>query len=110
MAQDDKRGRHPGRHPAQRPLKLVNYEPKEPTPPEQVPADVKEALKVAEWISRTIDDDIPERKKLKNPDYFESTEARAQAIADTIERTNRVTQAQRTALDNILAGLLKWVD
>lgn len=113
MAKDKKKpdGRAnpgPGRHPAQRPIKLIDYEPREP--PAVVPQDVKDALKIVEEISKTIEDEVPEWKVLKNQNYFASLEDRAKGIGETIERTNRVTDAQVTALENMLSGLQKWVD
>lgn len=114
MAKDKKtgdgRGKSPGRHPAQRPLKLIDYEPREPPPPEKVPQDVKDALAIVEKISKTIEDDVPEWKVLKNQNYFASLEDRAKGIGETIERTNRVTEAQVTALENMLEGLEKWTE
>lgn len=104
----DEPDKPPGRHPAQRPLKLIDYEPREP--PAVVPQDVKDALKLVEEISSTIEDEVPEWKVLKNQNYFASLEDRAKGIGETIERTNRVTEAQVTALENMLSGLQKWVD
>lgn len=76
-------------------------------PPSQ---QVKAALKLVDEISETIAEDVPEWKVLKNAEYFESAEERAKAIGETVARTGRVTDGQMTALENILAGLRKWVD
>lgn len=77
---------------------------------DKVDPDVAAALGVATLISETIEEEIPAWKVEKNREYFESTEEKAKSIAETIGRTNRVTPGQRMALDNMLAGILKWVD
>jgi hypothetical protein len=46
---------------------------------------------------------------LKNQSYFDGVEDRAKAIGETITHTGRVSDAQVTALENMLAGVKKWV-
>lgn len=77
--------------------------------PVEVPAEVQEALDVGLEITRVIEEDIDDHTKVKHDDYFESCAERAEAICATIHKKNTVTENQRAALDNILAGLRKWV-
>jgi hypothetical protein len=94
-----------GRHPSQRPIPLVNNSPTEEPPSQRV----KDALKLVDEISETISEDVPEWKVLKNQSYFDGVEDRAKAIGETITHTGRVSDAQVTALENMLAGVKKWV-
>jgi len=97
------------RSPKQRPLPQVGKLDKKPRELPKIGKDVTDALKVADEIVSAIEE-VAEWKVLKNQDYFESTEEKAKAIAETIGRTQHVTEGQRAALDNMLAGVLKWVD
>lgn len=81
----------------------------DPKPADALSADVAEAAKVGEEILRVIEDDVRDAAKAKNASYFEGVEEKARAITDTITRTNRVSEGQRVALDNMLSGVKKWV-
>jgi hypothetical protein len=43
-------------------------------------------------------------------DYFNNTDKMVGEIAETIERINKVTKAQKGVLDRALAGVTKWTD
>ena len=75
---------------------------------EDRPADVREALDTVHGITDAIER-VEEHTRDKHTNYFDSVDRRARGIAETIERTNRVTDAQRTALDNMLEGVRKWI-
>ncbi len=77
--------------------------------PVEIPHEVQEALDVGKEILRVIDEDVEERAKLRAADYFESLEDRSKSICETIASRNAVTDNQRNALDNMLAGARKWV-
>ncbi len=96
------------RRESQQPVPRGMNDKKPRDPPER--ADVKAALALVDKIVTTIGEDVKEWKILKNQDYFESTEEKAKAIGETIRASGQVTDGQRTALENMLAGVEKWVD
>lgn len=65
------------------------------------------AVGLADKIQQRIDD-LSDRAKLTNPRYFEDVSKKAEGIADVIRRTNRVSDAQVKALENMLEGVEKW--
>lgn len=81
------------------------------SPPAEGPLsqEAKAAIDVADEIHRTIEEDVSDSAKEKNASYFEGVGQKAESIAGTIRRNNRVSAGQRTALDNILNGVKCWV-
>jgi len=79
--------------------------------PEKVEPEggVKEALDLVDTIDRIIDEDIDGETYSKGEDFFGGVSSRAEDIGATIERTNKVSPAQKQALDNMLAGVRKWL-
>lgn len=77
--------------------------------PEEILFEVKEAMDVAMEIVRVIEEEIEEYTKVKHEDYFESVMDKARAIYKTIKNSNHASKGQRNALDNMLAGIKKWV-
>lgn len=67
--------------------------------------DYDEALRIAEEI-----EDLAESPDLPSAgvDFAESVSEKAASIAETIEDTGEVTDAQWNALNNMLAGLRRW--
>lgn len=65
--------------------------------------DVKEALALAEEIE-SLAGDLPE----EGQDFGRSVTEKAADIAANIEAHNRVTDAQFSALQNMLDGLQRW--
>lgn len=80
-----------------------DYEPE----PAVVAQKVKDAIGMADDILASIKA-LPERALEKGDDFFNGVKKRARGIADTIRQTNRVTPAQHSSLDNMLAGVRKW--
>lgn len=77
-----------------------------PTPSSQPqPPDVRAALSIADEISDLVDE-IPEA----GWEFAQSVGERAAAIAENIERHNRVTDAQAAALENMRDGLERWFE
>lgn len=74
----------------------------------EAPPEVREALDLADRIEETYEDEVPDRAKEDGEDFFEGVLGRTRAIAETIDRTQRVTDGQLTALQNMLAGVEKW--
>ncbi len=74
-----------------------------------VSPETQEAIDISLEIVRVIEEDVQERAKIKNADYFESCMDKAKAIGETITRTNSVSEGQRKALENTLEGIRKWV-
>lgn len=65
--------------------------------------DVKEALALAEEIE-SLAADLPE----EGEDFGISVTEKAADIAANIEKHNRVTNGQFSALENMLDGLQRW--
>lgn len=63
----------------------------------------EEALELVEQIEAEADD-VPERGE----DFAASVVEKSKDIGTTIEVNEHVSDAQRTALDNMLAGLQRW--
>lgn len=80
----------------------------DPVPAAKQHPDVAAALKVGEEILMTIEDEVPSGAKDKNTGFFEGVEEKTNGIIDTISRRNTVSEAQRGALDNMLAAVRKW--
>lgn len=90
------------RHP-----RLINPE-KKPKPKVKEDPEVQEALDIVDQISTTIDD-VNEDTRDKNSGFFDDVEKKSADIGKTIETTGRVSEAQMTALENMLSGVQKWV-
>lgn len=80
----------------------------DPVPAAKQSADVAAAVKVGEEILALMEDDVPEKARLDNATYFESVEEKTKGIVETVSRSNRVSEGQRNALDNMLAGVRRW--
>lgn len=93
--------------PSQRPT--VSKPKGDPKPNDQLSADVRAAVQVGEETLRIIEEDVPDRAKESNTGFFEGVEEKTTAIVDTLTRTNRVSEGQRNALDNMQAAVKKWV-
>lgn len=72
-------------------------------------ADAKEAVRLAEEIANTIEDSVSDRAKSGNADFFESVLKRSKDIAETVTKRQTATDKQITALENMLAGVQRWV-
>lgn len=81
--------------------KLVAAANGEPPPPRPQPADVREALSIADEIQSLADE-------VEWPDAPDVAE-KAGRIAATVERLNEVTDGQMDALRNMLRGMEAWV-
>lgn len=95
----------------QRPLASVHEkfgESKRPQGPTATPDEVTRALKLVSDIAEMIENDVPESKYLKNEEYFENVGDKSKAIGETISKSQRVTEGQLTALENMLEGVRKW--
>jgi len=66
---------------------------------------VDEAMELVDEIV-ALADDVPDR----GADFAESVREKSLSIGETIERTDRVTEAQAEALENMRNGLLRWMD
>jgi len=71
--------------------------------PNKLPADVQEALGLAEQI-QDLAGDLPE----EGEDFGISVAEKAADIAANIEAHKRVTDNQFAALENMLGGLQRW--
>jgi hypothetical protein len=71
--------------------------------------EVEKAREILDEICETIEDEISDRIKDEHAQYFEDVEEKAKSIFSTIEKTERVSGAQMSALENMLAGVKKWV-
>lgn len=98
---------HQVRKPKQSPLRTGSNPDGKP-PAVVLAQDVREALEVVEEIDETVDQ-VSDRAKSNNAEFFESVLEKSKAIGETIRRTNSVSPAQRSALDNMLKGVDKWV-
>jgi hypothetical protein len=82
--------------------------PGTPRPPERDDPDVTEALDLVDQIVDAVDDDVPSRAKEKHADFFESVVEKAKGIGETVRGRGEVTPGQLKALNNMLAGVVKW--
>jgi hypothetical protein len=89
--------------------KVPNAPKGDPKPNDALSSDVREAVKVGEETLRIIEEDVPDRAKENNIGFFEGVEAKTKGILDSIVRTNRVSEAQANALDNMQSAVKKWV-
>ena len=64
----------------------------------------QEAIAVGEELCELLEE-LPEQAS----DFVESVGEKARAIMATIERSESVTERQRDALENMLAGAEKWM-
>lgn len=67
-------------------------------------ADVEEAYQLVTEIE-SIAEEVPERGEA----FAQSVLEKAQSIRQTIEESEKVTEPQRKALENMKTGLEKWV-
>lgn len=67
--------------------------------------EARDALDIADEILENIDQ-LPSRAE----GFAESVEEKAQGIRDDIEKRNRVTGSQLTALENMLEGVRSWLE
>jgi vacuolar-type H+-ATPase subunit H len=72
-------------------------------------ADAQAAVEAAEETARLIDEDVPDGAKDKNPEFFETVREKSLSIAETIRTRGTVSDKQREALDNMQAGVKKWI-
>lgn len=86
----------PSNPPATSPRKIKVREPS---------TDVETALQLCEAIEEMAGE-VPER----GADFAESVRAKAADIAATIEERDAVTEAQMSALENMHAGLCRWIE
>jgi hypothetical protein len=68
-------------------------------------SDVQCALSLADQIE-SMADEVPERGQ----EFADSVRGRAAEIAETIEERGSVTENQMAALENMAAGLQRWID
>ena len=78
-------------------------------PPDERTPECREALALVEQICSTIEDDVSDSAKERNPEYFEDVEEKAKGIGLTVETAQHATPNQIRALENILEGVEKWV-
>jgi len=78
-------------------------------PEDDTPQEVKDALAQVERIQDTIEEEVGDYAKSKAGEFFEDIEQKVKDVGQTIERTNRVTEAQQKALDGWEAGVRKWI-
>jgi hypothetical protein len=71
--------------------------------------ECKEALALVDKICETIEDDVPDRAKEQNGEYFEDVEEKAKSIGLTVETSRHATPGQLNALANMLQGIEKWL-
>jgi len=67
-------------------------------------SEVAKALELADSILEKITD-LPERAE----EFGDSVESKVISISETIESRNHVTPAQMNALENMLAGVERWI-
>lgn len=67
--------------------------------------DVKEALELAQFILDHADD-LPDRAE----EFAESVREKAASMKEWIQAHNRVTNMQFQALENMQAGVEKWLE
>lgn len=87
----------------------LTVEPKPAATPERVRESTgdDDADATLEEIEAALElvDDLPDRAQ----EFGESVSEKLRAIAETIERTGEVTERQQTAIDNMSAGIRKWM-
>lgn len=71
--------------------------------------EVQKAREILDELCEVIEEEISDRVKDEHGEFFEDVEEKAKAIVSTIEATDRASEAQITALENMLAGVKKWV-
>jgi hypothetical protein len=76
--------------------------------PEPQSEDVKDALGVVADIRYLIEEKFDADVIKRGGDFFTEVLGKAKSIGKTIRSSNRVTENQRAALDNILSGVKKW--
>lgn len=72
-------------------------------------AEWNDALDQCETILNLIDEDVPEWAWDKSPDFFEKIQERVRSMSDWIEDHEHVTEKMADALDNMEAGVRKWI-
>lgn len=83
----------------------VVREPSKPSSRESTgDPDVDESLELIDEALETIDD-LPSRAQ----EFGESVAEKLRSIAETIEQTGEVTDKQLTAIENMRAGVKKWI-
>ncbi len=106
MAGDNKKPRKP----RFTPLDTKPGDSKRPQGPASTPDEIERAMTLVRDIAEMIDNDVPDLKYAKNTEYFENVTEKSKAIGETISRSQRVTDGQLTALENMLEGVRKWTD
>ena len=71
--------------------------------------NVIQAIQKCDEIVDLIDEDVPESAHDKAGEFFESVREGAVEMQETLEETQEVTPAQRSALENWEAGVRKWI-
>ena len=71
--------------------------------------DYKDALEQCETILELIEYDIPSKAREDSPDFFEPIEERVTSMAEWITSNERITPKMAKALDNMEAGVRKWI-
>lgn len=71
--------------------------------------DPADALKEISSLCDRIDEDVPDYAWDKAPEFFESIKEQATDMSETIEKSDRVTEAQMSAIRNWREGVDKWI-
>lgn len=72
-------------------------------------ATVAETLQQCDDLLSILDDDIDSDTHDKATEFFTSIEQSVHDVRDTIERLDRVSDRQATAINNWEAAVLKWI-
>lgn len=70
---------------------------------------MKAAIDLGEEILALIEDDVPEWALDKAPDFFEGVQEKTESILEVIRNSGKRTDRQLEALENMLAGVKKWI-
>jgi len=70
---------------------------------------VQEAETLVEEICDLIDNDVPDGAFRRMPDYFEDVRSKALDIGDSVTSYGSATDRQIEALENMKAGVKKWI-
>ncbi len=71
--------------------------------------DYEDALELADEIIEMIEDDLPGDAYVKAGDFFDSVLEKTKDIRETVECAEDVTLAQTEALENMHAGVKRWM-
>ncbi len=71
--------------------------------------EAEAALELGQSILDILEDDIGEDAYQQAADYFESVKDKTESIMESIEEWDNATDGQVRALENMKAGLERWV-